>query len=66
MIQIPNEAGVSVAELVETEQGELELCEIDGQSALGSITSQKCQEVVLDTPGMPVLEGNPTILLPAD
>ncbi len=48
-------ASVSMAELMPKDCGDLELGEIDDQSVVKSIASQKCKEVVLDTPGMPIV-----------
>ncbi len=58
----PNKVGVSIVELIGTDQRDLQLGEIDARSSLGSIASQKCQELVLDTLGVvPKLERNPLV-----
>ncbi len=57
ILQDPEEtASVSVAELITEEREGLELGEIDDWSVVRSVASQKCEEVVLDAPGMPTAE----------
>ncbi len=55
-------ASVSVAELITEERGDLEPGDIDDRSVVGSVTSQKCEEVVLDALGMPIAgDTNPLV-----
>ncbi len=54
----PNEAPVSVAELLNEEWEELEQGDIDDWSVVSSAASQKCTELVLDTLGRSAMGRN--------
>ncbi len=55
-------ASVSMAELMPKDCGDLEPGEMDDQSVARSVTSQKCEEVVMDRPGMPIV-GNMNLMV---
>ncbi len=50
-----------MAKLLDGGRGELEAGEIDDWSVISPTASQKCTELVLDTPGRPALGRNPLV-----
>ncbi len=57
----PDEAPVSIAELLTDKWEDMELGEIDDRLVASSVAYHKCMELVLDMPGRPAMGRNPLV-----